>query len=599
MSTSLPLLFCRLWRHLSRRRRAQTGFILLLMAFSTLSEVLSLGAVIPFLGVLVSPEKVFQQPAIAGAARFAGYSQPSELVLPLTLTFVCIAIFAGGLRLVVLWASTRLSFAAGVDLSQDIYRRTLYQPYSAHVARNSSEVVSAIVNKVGVTLHFLFQCLTLVSAAFLTVAVVIALFVIDVTVASITVVTSVVCYGLITRLARRRLDLNSETIARESTALLKTLQEGLGGIRDVLLEGSQPLYCEMYRQADVATRKAQAANLFIAGGPRYVMETLGMVLIASLAYVASNQPTSIAGAIPVLGALAIGAQRLLPALQQSYAAWSGIAGSRASLIDVLSMLEQEIPADALLPSPPALELCERIEFDHVRFRYDVSLPFVVDDFSLVIPRGARVALVGSTGSGKSTLTDLLMGLIDPVEGAIRVDGLAVDRNSKRAWQRAIAHVPQAIFLADRSLAENIAFGLPAEEIDMERVTEAARRAQLADFIERQPEGYKTIVGERGVRLSGGQRQRIGIARAFYKRARVLIFDEATSALDNATEQAVMEAVQQLGRDLTVIIVAHRLSTVRGCDMIVQLEGGRAVAQGRYDALVVGNPQFRALVAAGL
>lgn len=598
MEISFFSLIARLWRHLSNRRRKQFFLALLLMGLGAFAEVLSLGAVIPFLGALVSPEKAFHQPIVLEMANYFGVFEPVGMVLPLTVAFVFFSVLAGALRLAILWVSTRLSFSAGVDLSFEVYRRTLYQPYRVHVARNSSEVVSAIANKVGATLHVLFQCLTLVSTLFLMVAVVFALLAIDTTIACITAISAAVCYGFITQIAKKRLAKNSLIVARESTALLKALQEGLGGIRDVLLDSSQLLYCEAYRRADVAARRAQGDSLFIAGAPRFAMESLGMTLIAVLAYIASGQPGAIAGALPVLGALALGAQRLLPGMQQIYAAWSGIAGSRASLVDILAMLDQPVPADASQAPPAPLKFSREIRFESVNFCYgEKAQSWVIENLNLAIRKGSRVGIVGSTGSGKSTVMDLLMGLIDPVEGQILVDGIPLTQKVRRAWQRSIAHVPQTIFLADKTLAENIAFGVSKEEIDFERVRNAACQAQLAEYIEGLPNGYATTVGERGVRLSGGQRQRIGIARALYKQASVLVFDEATSALDNATEQAVMQAVERLGRDLTIVIIAHRLSTVRGCDSIVQLEGGQIVACGTYESLVENNPGFRALVAA--
>jgi ATP-binding cassette subfamily B protein len=205
-----------------------------------------------------------------------------------------------------------------------------------------------------------------------------------------------------------------------------------------------------------------------------------------------------------------------------------------------------------------------------------------------------VGFVGSTGSGKSTTLDLLMGLLPPTEGALLVDGQPLTGRYLRAWQRTIAHVPQNIYLADTTLAENIAFGVPKVDIDAERVKQAARQAQVADFIESRPEGYEAFVGERGIRLSGGQRQRIGIARALYKQASILVFDEATSALDNATEQSVMDAIDGLDRDLTILLIAHRLTTVRHCDMIVELENGKVVAEGTYERLLESSPSFRAM-----
>ena len=255
-----------------------------------------------------------------------------------------------------------------------------------------------------------------------------------------------------------------------------------------------------------------------------------------------------------------------------------------------------MPAELLLPMPAPLPFQDAIHFDAVRFRYNSDSPWVLDGLDLTISKGTRVGLVGSTGSGKSTTLDLLMGLLSPTERNILVDGEPITGSRLKAWQRAIAHVPQGIYLADISLAENIAFGVTPNAINIDRVREAARQAQIADFIESRPDGYNVLVGERGVRLSGGQRQRIGIARALYKNASVLVFDEATSALDNATEQSVMDAIEGLNRDLTILIIAHRLTTVRRCDNIVELENGRVVAQGTYEQLLECSPSFRNMAA---
>jgi ATP-binding cassette subfamily B protein len=325
------------------------------------------------------------------------------------------------------------------------------------------------------------------------------------------------------------------------------------------------------------------------------MEALGMVMIAALAYALSQRPGGIASAVPVLGALALGAQRLLPALQQAYSAWQSIAGNRDSLADVIDLLDQDVPAELLQPAPPPLPFRDEIRFDGVRFRYNLATPWVLDGLTLRIAKGSRIGFVGSTGSGKSTTLDLLMGLLTPTEGSISVDGVVLDEASVRAWQQSIAHVPQSIYLADASLAENIAFGVPAAGIDRERVRRAARQAQIQEFIESGPEGYDAQVGERGVRLSGGQRQRIGIARALYKNASVLVFDEATSALDNATEQSVMATIDSLDRGLTILLIAHRLTTVRHCDQIVLLEHGQVMAVGSYDQLLEHSASFRNMV----
>lgn len=590
--------FIRLWHHLSRRRKRQLVLLMGLMLVSAFAEVVSLGAVLPFLGILTAPDRVFNHPVVADAAQTWGIASADQLVLPLTAAFAAAALTAGAVRMLLLWASTRLASATGAELSIEVYRRTLYQPYRVHVARNSSEVISGITSKVyDVVFGVLLPLLTLVSSIVLLVAMMLALLAIDPVVAAAAAVGFGVSYALITWLARRRLERNSRRIAHEQTQVVKALQEGLGGIRDVLLDGTQPVYCDIYRQADHPLRRAQGNNVFIGGSPRFAMEALGMVLIAALAYGLSRQVGGIATALPMLGALALGAQRLLPALQQGYSAWVSIAASRASLADTIELLDQALPAEMLQPVPEPLPFRHAIRFDAVRFRYTGNGPWVLDNLSLTIPRGARVGIVGSTGGGKSTTLDLLMGLLVPTEGEILVDGQPIGGNRVRAWQRTIAHVPQSIYLADTTLAENIAFGVPREAIDMERVRQAARQAQIADFIENRPEGYRALVGERGIRLSGGQRQRIGIARALYKQASVLVFDEATSALDNATEQAVMDAIENLDRDLTILLIAHRLTTVQHCDPIVELERGRIVAQGSYQRLMECSPSFRSLARA--
>jgi ABC-type multidrug transport system fused ATPase/permease subunit len=593
--TALPSLLMRLWHHLNYHRKRNFGLLTGLMLVSAFAEVVSLGAVLPFLGVLVAPDRIFGHLIAAGMAQFLGITSADQLMLPLTVAFVTAALTACAIRILLLWLSSRLAYATGADLSMEIYRRTLYQPYRVHAARNSSEVISGITNKVNVvTFGVLLQLLMLASSTVLLVAVLLALLSIDPIMASLGAVCFGTSYALITLMSRRRLHRNSQLIAHEQTQVVKALQEGLGGIRDVLLDGAQQVYCDIYRNADQPLRQALGNNTFISQSPRYIMEALGMVLIAALAYALSYQSGGITTALPVLGALALGAQRLLPALQTIYSAWASVAGSHASLGDIIKLLDQPVPAQSLQTASAPLLVRNSIRFDAVRFRYIDDGPWVLDGFNLTIPRGARVGFVGSTGSGKSTTLDLLMGLLLPTEGELLVDGQPISGTRLRAWQRSIAHVPQSIYLADATLAENIAFGVPLEAIDFAMVQQAARQAQIADFIERSPEGYQAYVGERGIRLSGGQRQRIGIARALYKQASVMVFDEATSALDNATEHSVMETIQGLSSDLTILLIAHRITTVRRCDIIVELDHGCVVAQGSYEQLLERSPSFRSM-----
>jgi ABC-type multidrug transport system fused ATPase/permease subunit len=574
VSPSITGLLAQLFSHVSGRRRRQFVLLLGLTVLSSLAEVVSLSAVLPFIGILTQPEKVFGSPALAGVVQALGITSSAELVLPLTVGFAVAALVAGGLRLLLLWVGIRLGNATGADLSIEVYRRTLYQPYSVHVARSSSEIISGITQKVGTATGVLLSMVAVVTSTALFVAIMITLLAIDPMVAIVAAVSFGSAYGIIAWVTRRRLAHNSQCIAKEQTQVVKALQEGLGAIRDVLLDGTQTVYSDIYRKAILQLQRAGGENAFINQAPRYAMEALGMALIAAFVLALSYRSGGVAAALPILGMLALGAQRMLPLMQQLYGNWSVVAGSKAALVDVLALLGQPLPPEANQPAPAPLVLKDSIRFDNVRFHYGSNGPWVLDGINLVIPKGARIGFVGSTGCGKSTTLDLLMGLLEPTQGRILVDGTPISSGIRRAWQQAIAHVPQSIFLADTTVAENIAFGIPPDHIDHARVRKAAEQARIAEFIESCATGYGAMVGERGVRLSGGQRQRIGIARALYKQASVLIFDEATSSLDTSTELAVMEAIENLDRDLTILIIAHRHTTLRNCDMIVQLAHGK-------------------------
>lgn len=585
--TNQPItqLLHRLWRHINPRRRGQFGLLLVLMLAASFAEILSIGAVLPFLGVLTAPEQVFAHPAARPIIQALGLTAPAQLLLPLTIAFGAAAFIAGAMRLLLLWASTRISFATGADLSINIYRRTLYQPYAVHCARNSSEIITGISSKTNQTITVITMFLTLVSSMVMLIFILLALLAVDPFMALAVFGGFGLIYGAIISLTRKQLLRDSQRIAHESGQVIKSLQEGLGGIRDVLIDGSQATYCQIYRNADLPLRRAQGNNTFISASPRFAMEALGMLLISALAYTLSQQADGINKAIPVLGALALGAQRLLPVLQQAYAAWSTIRGGQTSLQDTMDLLDQSLPDHADQPTAQPMPFNHSICLNQLGFRYSPQTPYVLKNLDLTILKGSRVGFIGTTGSGKSTLLDIVMGLLQPTDGRLEVDEQAITLANTRAWQAHIAHVPQAIFLADSTIEENIAFGVPKDQIDQQRVREAAQQAQIADSIETWPKQYQTFVGERGIRLSGGQRQRIGIARALYKQADVIIFDEATSALDNETEKAVMQAIEGLSKDLTLLIIAHRLTTVKSCTQIVELGEGGIKRSGSYQSIV--------------
>lgn len=537
---------------------------------ASLTEIISIGAVLPFLATLTEPDKVFQLPLAQPLIRALNITSSNQLLLPLTIAFGFAAVLAGVMRLLLLWTSTRLSFATGADLSYDIYLRTLHQDYEVHIARNSSIVIDGILNKPSIVIYeIVMPILNFISSLIMLIVILIGLVFVDASTAAISFSGFGIIYIVVVLISRNRLQINSESIARESSSVIKSLQEGLGGIRDVLIDGSQKTYLRIFQGSDAQLRRAQGDNAFITAGPRFAIEALGMLLIAVLAYYLSQQMDGFSKAIPILGAFALGAQRLFPNLQQIYASWAKIKGGQASLKDALYLLNQPMPKqvdDSVKP----MVFHSAIYLDHLSFRYHADTPWILRNINLTIPKGSRVGFIGTTGCGKSTLLDIVMGLLKPIEGALKVDDTTIDVMNRRAWQANIAHVPQTIFLADSTIAENIAFGVPKDQIDLERVRQAATQAQVAQIIEAWPEQYKSFVGERGVRLSGGQRQRIGIARALYKKADVIIFDEATSALDNETEESVIQAIENLRSDITILIIAHRLTTLRNCTQIIEL-----------------------------
>jgi ABC-type multidrug transport system fused ATPase/permease subunit len=586
----LKLLQC-LWRHISAHRKRQLLILLILTFASAFVEILSIGAVIPFLSALTSPDAMFQNRLLQPVIRAFEIGSGQQLALFLTIVFAATALGAGLFRLAFLWYQTRLSHAIGADLSIEIYRRTLYQPYTVHVARNSSEVIAGISSKAnGVTNGIILPSLTMLSSVFTLVAIVATIAYLQPIIAIASLLFLGGSYAIVTMIVKEQLSRNSQHISEGSNNVIKALQEGLGGIRDVLIDGTQAQYSAVYWIADQKVRRATAYVQIISSAPRYLIEALGMVLLAAISYAFVGSGEGIDKTLPILGALALGAQRLLPISQQIYSSLAFFRAGRSPLIDVLGLLDQPLPSYlAQAPAEP-LTFERSIVLRDVGFAYGVDLPPVLKGVTLEIPKGARVGFVGTTGSGKSTLLDIVMGLLLPTSGSLTIDGVQLDEDNVRRWQSLIAHVPQSIFLSDATIAENIAFGTKPEDVDMRMVMRAAEAAQLSSTIASMETGYQTLVGERGIRLSGGQRQRIGIARALHKNAQILVLDEATSALDNATESAVMDALSNLKGRLTILMVAHRLSTLSNCDFIVELVDGVVSRTGTYEELI--GPQVK-------
>ena len=575
----------KLWSHLAAKRRFQFKLLLILMMFASIAEMFTITAVLPFLGVIATPDVVFNNPYVKPVNDLLNLESSEELRLFITIGFVIIALTAGAIRIILLSVSTKLLFAAGIDLSAEIYRRSLFQPYPIHVNRNSSDLINVVFNKTcDVIFGVMISLMTIISSSILLVGVISVLVIIDPMVMLLTFTSFAILYFCILKITSQKVKHNSKLIAEESTKAIQCLQEGIGGIRDVLMANAQNYYFSIYKTAISNLRTSQGNNSIIGATPRFMVETLGIVLIACLALYLTGRDGGVVTAIPVLGALAIGAQRVLPTLQQCYSSVTAIKSVEYPLRDVLYLLNQSVlEADVKEQSPNTI-LTRQLSLENVSFKYAPNLPYVLSNITIDICKGDRIGIVGTTGGGKSTLVDIVMGLLTPSEGIMVFDGEVINKGNVNMWQSCISHVPQSIYLTDGTIEQNIGFGCEKSEIDSDRVIEAAKIAQLHDVIQGFSAQYKTMIGENGVLLSGGQRQRLGIARALYRKSSLIILDEATSSLDTDTEKKVIDGIGNLSEAKTLVMIAHRVSTLSNCNKIVKIDNGNLEMIDSYEAI---------------
>jgi ABC-type multidrug transport system fused ATPase/permease subunit len=580
---------------LNRRERHQAMLLLLAMVVQAAAEIVGVASVAPFMGVVADVSLIHRNWLLSRLYEWGGFATESGFLIALGFAVVAALVLCNGVSALAYWATLRFVWATHDRLATGLLRGYLAQPYGFFVQRNASSLNKNILAEVHTAIEkVLLPALNAIARSLVTIAIIGLLVMLDPALALTLVLVLGGAYGTVylavrrkqARLGRIRADANEERF--------KITSEAFGGIKEVKVLQRESAFVARFGLPSQRFSQATASNKAIAVLPRYVLDTIAMgsVLLIVIYYLRVGH--GVEQILPTLSLYAFAGLRLMPALQEVFGAFAEIRFHRAVIDDLTVDLNRFGHDEAHDAPAPARPLQSAICFDDVHFRYPGAADRALRGVSLSIPCNQTIGLVGASGSGKTTLVDLLLGLYAPTQGSIRIDDLELDETTVRNWRQRVGYVPQHIFLCDDSIANNIAFGMPAHEVDTERVVQVARIAHLHEFIQTLPAGYDTVVGERGVRLSGGQRQRIGIARALYHDPSVLVMDEATSALDGATEDAVMEAIYALAGQKTIVLIAHRLGTVKECDRIYLLAGGRVAEQGSHDELAAGSAAFRAL-----
>ena len=592
----------KLFALLDDRERRNFWWLAVVMLLVAAAEIAGFSAVLMLLNIISAPEKIQTNSTLSFVYTRLGFTSDFQFQVVLALSVLGVVVCGLAIKAVGTNAMTRYSMMRGYTISSRLLSAYLRHPYPWFLQHNSAELEKNVLNEVdGLVARVITPSLRLVANSILAISILSFLMLVDPLVTVFCGGVLGLVYALIYLRVRGQMVRVGNDMKEALEARYLVAKEATGGIKDVKVMGLEDVYVQSYAAEAFRSAKAMTRMGLVAELPRFVLEaiTFGTLvsLILLLLFRNNGNMTQI---VPTLGVIAMATMRLLPSLQQIYFGMVTIR-SAGPVLDVIVADFASSPPPLPDPEPdaPPMKLERELALDGVSFAYDSTDRPTLQGVDLTIPARATVGIVGGTGAGKTTLVDLVLGLLSPASGAIRVDGTTLTPDNLRSWRGSIAYVPQTIFLTDDTIAANIAFGVPKAEIDMAAVEHAAQVAALHDFILSDlPAGYETRVGERGVRLSGGQRQRIGIARAMYRDPTLLIMDEATSALDNVTEREVMEAVQRIRGDKTIILIAHRLSTVRSCDTIFLMERGRLLAQGSYDTLLATSAVFRRMVSGG-
>jgi ABC-type multidrug transport system fused ATPase/permease subunit len=566
-----------LYKHFSYRRRFQSKMFCGLIFLAAFAEIFSIGVVLPFLSTLMQPNIIFLSDWAQPILSVLRIKSPNELPLAMTIIFIFVVSLASLIRLFHTWVLVMLAHRIGADLSQKAFLNTISLPYEDLISKNSNDVISTLFVKLNlVVIHIIAPCFSLITSLILTIAILSVLIFIE-PVISFSIFLGLAClYGVSILVLKTKMFGQGDMINIEQTKVIRFMQDALGSFRDMILDNSQKIYSDLYKKSDTQLRVAHAKIEFYRLSPRHIIEATALIIFSIIALFLISSPNgSSESSIAIMGAIAMGGIKLLPLFQNGYAGWAGIKSHHSLLIDTLDLLELRDDRNTIIKDSK-LTFKNQIKFEDVSFVYksNDSKEESLSGVTLNIKKGEILGVIGPTGSGKSTFADILMGLLVPSSGKIFIDDALLSSVNIYSWRKKISHVPQSIFLTDSSISSNISLTSLNDEIDDEMLIQAAKGAQIHDLISSWPDGYNTVVGERGVNISGGELQRIGVARALYKNPEILVLDEATSSLDSATENSVMDHIFNLHEDLTIIIIAHRESTLKNCTSIIKFTDGK-------------------------
>lgn len=568
--------------------------LVIIMAFT---ELLGIASIAPFMALVGDMSILETNSVFAQLYQLSGLNNPTDFLFYAGVTVLIMLTFSTIVSMFTIWKLSIFGARIGTEIADRLYTYYMQQNWQFHASGSSAQLTKQVSTEAMRISNSIVQPLMqmnakVVLALFISISIVIY----DPIVAILGLSIFSLAYFILYRLVRKKLVSNGQKLSQVATDRFRLMNEGFGGIKDVLLLNRSHDFVERFQASGKVFARAQGTNIAISQVPRYFIELIAFGAMISLVLVLIKLHSGNLGEVlPILAVYALAAFKLLPALQQIYSSISQIKGNVAAFEAVKGDLEQSSESQKTADHTSktvSMVLEKDITLNNIEFSYPGKVRPAVNGVNMTIPVNSVIGLVGSSGSGKSTLIDLLLGLLTPQEGSLYVDDVIITPENKRAWQDLLGFVPQSIFLSEGSIAENIAFGLPVNDIDMNQVMNAVALAHLTELVEDLPDGVNTKVGERGVQLSGGQRQRIGIARALYHEAEVLVFDEATSALDGITEKIVMDAIHEFSGQKTIVMIAHRLKTVEKCDLIYFMEHGKIIDYGTYQELVVRNVKFK-------